>query len=271
MTHTRSPLRALRAALFAAVCVTLAAVGHSSMSGMAGMSGHTIPLRSLLTAFAVTAALAWAAAGHRRGPLAIATGLAAVQGALHLIFGAGEHAREPGARGSMGWPGSMGWTGSMGSTGDPMESVESMASMGSTGSMGSMGSTGAMEGMGSAAHGMAMEHGTAVGSALDGLVGSGAGMFAAHLLAALACGLWLARGEAALFALARTVAATAFTPLRVALAVVRALAPVPPALRPVRTAPYPRALRGVVLAHAVSRRGPPRPALTRATALGARY
>lgn len=234
MTHTRSPLRALRAALFAAVCVTLAAVGHSSMSA------HSLPPRSLLTAFAVTAALAWTAAGHRRGPLVIASGLMGVQGVLHLIFGAGEH----------------------GAPGDPVDRHAEPATA----------AVSAADRMGSMAHGMSMEHDTALGgAATDALMGSGTGMLAAHLLAALACGLWLAGGEAALFALARTVTATAFTPLRRALAVVRALAPVPPDLRPVRTAPYTRTLRGVVLAHTVSRRGPPRPAAPRATALGARF
>lgn len=242
MTHPRSPLRALRAALFAAVCVTLAAVGHSSMSA------HAIPERSLLLAFAVTAALAWTAAGHRRGPLAIATGLTAVQGALHLIFGAGEHGSMSEAMGLMG----------------PMDGMDGMGEMGAADAMGSMDSMGAMDHMGSMAHTMTMGGAGASGP------GSGLGMLAAHLIAALACGLWLARGEAALFALARAVAATAFTPLRLALAVVRALAPVPPVLRPVRTAPYTRRPRGVVLARSVSRRGPPRPAAPRATALGAR-
>ncbi|MGK5632826.1 hypothetical protein [Streptomyces sp. URMC 123] len=80
MRHYRSALRLVRAALFAAVAVVLAGAGHALMSG-----GH-IPLAGLLAAFAVTGAVAWAAAGKQRGPVAIATGLVAVQGALHLIF-----------------------------------------------------------------------------------------------------------------------------------------------------------------------------------------
>ncbi|MFG2333696.1 hypothetical protein ACGFMM_29360 [Streptomyces sp. NPDC048604] len=93
------------------------------------------------------------------------------------------------------------------------------------------------------------------------------GMTAAHLLAALVCGLWLARGEAALFALARTAGAAAFAPLRRLLAVVRVRVPEPP--RPVRPRPRTRRLHGVVLSHALSRRGPPRLSAPRATALGA--
>ncbi|MFI8822885.1 hypothetical protein [Streptomyces sp. NPDC053431] len=245
MTHTRSPLRALRAALFAAVCVTLAAMGHSSMSA------HVIPPGPLLAAFAATGALAWAAAGRRRGPVALATGLTAVQGALHLLFGLGENPGPAGtAPGTAGMPGMAGPAGAAG-----------------------------MPGMTEAAHAAHAAHAHAAhltsgghlthGQTMGGGAGSGAGMVAAHLLAALVCALWLARGEAALFALARTVGACAFIPLRLALAAVRALAPVPPSLRPVRVSPYTRRLHGVVLAHTVSRRGPPGRPAPRATALGA--
>lgn len=94
---------------------------------------------------------------------------------------------------------------------------------------------------------------------------SSLGMIAAHLLAALVCGVWLARGEAALFALARTIGALAFPPLRLLLAVVR----VPELPHPVRPRPHTRRLHGVVLAHTLSRRGPPRLSVPRATALGA--
>ncbi|MGW5422929.1 hypothetical protein [Streptomyces sp. NPDC003943] len=234
MTHPRSPLRALRAALFAAVCVTLAAVGHSSMSA------HSVPVSSLLTAFAVTTALAWAAAGRRRGPVALVPGLAAVQGVLHLIFGAGEAGGGAAAAGHMA--GMAGMTGTASAM--PMPMPMSMPVDG-----------GASSGMG-----------FGMGSGM----GSGAGMLAAHALAALACGLWLARGEAALFALARTAGALALAPLRVALAAVRLLVPVPPRPRPVRPRAPACVLRGVLLAQAVSRRGPPRPPVSRATALGVR-
>ncbi|MFI1012476.1 hypothetical protein [Streptomyces sp. NPDC020965] len=80
MTDARSPLRALRAALFAAICVSLAAMGHSFASG------HDIPLRILLPALIATTAVAWLGAARRRGSLAIGLGLLAVQGALHLVF-----------------------------------------------------------------------------------------------------------------------------------------------------------------------------------------
>lgn len=79
----RVPMRAPRAAMFAAVCVALAAAGH------AYMSGTDIAPGLLLGAFAVTAALAWTAAGRRCGPLGITAALLAVQAGLHLAFSAG--------------------------------------------------------------------------------------------------------------------------------------------------------------------------------------
>jgi hypothetical protein len=95
------------------------------------------------------------------------------------------------------------------------------------------------------------------------LMGGDVGMFAAHLLAALVCGVWLWRGEEAAFRTARAIAyrtgrllgTALFEPLRRALRVSAAMRPVVP----VRTrvfAPV-RRLRGVLLEYAVARRGPP--------------
>ncbi|MFE5299908.1 hypothetical protein [Streptomyces sp. NPDC056632] len=266
MTHTRSPLRALRAALFAAVCVVLAAVGHSSMSA------HAIPPGSLLAAFGVVAALAWSAAGRRRGTAALATGLTAVQGILHLLFGLGEN---PGPAGTTpGAAGTAGMQGMPGMTGATHTGTAELAADGAGALAGTAGELPAAvladPFLTHAAHAAHLTHTgpLAQGHAMG--AGSGAGMLAAHLLAALVCGLWLARGEAALFALARTVGASTFSPLRLALAVARVLVPVAPSLRPVRVSPYTRRLHGVVLAHTVSRRGPPDRPAPRATALGAR-
>ncbi|MFG2709449.1 hypothetical protein ACGFX2_02705 [Streptomyces goshikiensis] len=80
MPDTFAPMRATRAAMFAAVCVALAAAGHSYMSGM------DIPITGLLYAFGVIWALAWLAAGRRRGPYGIIASLLAAQGVLHLAF-----------------------------------------------------------------------------------------------------------------------------------------------------------------------------------------
>ncbi|MGW1519608.1 hypothetical protein [Streptomyces sp. NPDC002287] len=57
--------RAVRAALFAAVCVLLAATGHLLMSG------RPVPWWALAGAFAATAAGSWALAAGERGRRAV--------------------------------------------------------------------------------------------------------------------------------------------------------------------------------------------------------
>ncbi|WP_327356593.1 hypothetical protein [Streptomyces sp. NBC_01304] len=217
MTHARSPMRALRAALFAAVCVTLAAVGHSSMSA------HDIPTPALLGSFGVTGPLAWLAGGRRRGVWTIGAGLLGVQGALHLMFA-----------GAMGH----------GSSGGPGHDHAAMDMP--------MSDAAAMPGSEPTSMPMPMSMPMADEASL---LHSSLGMLAAHLLAALVCALWLARGERAFFQLLRALGALAFTPLRLLHAVVE-----PPAAP--RQGPPPRRRqarpRTAELAHAVSRRGPPR-------------
>ncbi|MFI7360154.1 hypothetical protein ACIBTP_40325 [Streptomyces avidinii] len=226
-------MRATRAATFAAMCVALGAVGHSYMSGT------DIPLFGLLGAFGVTSGLAWLAAGRRRGPLGITTAVLGVQGVLHLVFSgsgaAAKHHADP-------------------VTG-PVYGHHHMPAA----------DAGAMA---------AEVPGAADLAGMAGMAGhGGAGMIAAHVLAGLLCAAWLARGEAAVFRLARVLATAALhaaRPLARALALVRTRAAAVPA-PPVHPTPYerPRRLRGAVHAHAVVRRGPPgRLPLPRATAPG---
>ncbi|MCX4980488.1 hypothetical protein [Streptomyces sp. NBC_00572] len=208
------------------------------------MSAHRLPALTLLGAFALTAAVAWAAAGRRRGAPTIAGALFVLQGALHLIFSmTGSHAGETGGTGTHAMHG--------------MDGMDAMAGMHEA-------STGA---------GADMVPGAGTGTdmvpaMLSGFgTGSGAGMLAAHLLAALLCGLWLAHGEAAFLTLARAALAYAFTPLRLLFAHVQVPdAPRGPVRRARRSAHRPHT---VVLAHSLSRRGPPRLSVPRATALGA--
>lgn len=80
------------------------------------------------------------------------------------------------------------------------------------------------------------------------------GMLAAHVLAAVLCGLWLAQGEGAAFKMVRACADRAFVPLRLVLAVL-CPPPAPPSFRP---APRPGwRLRQLLLVHALTTRGPP--------------
>ncbi|MEU3982414.1 hypothetical protein AB0F77_20315 [Streptomyces sp. NPDC026672] len=190
--------RAVRAGVFAAVCVLLAALGHATMSGTA------VPWWAVSAGAAGTGAAGWLLAGRERGRRSIVVVVTAAQAVLHETFtqaqnlaSAPDLAVVPGADGSTG---------------------TSTVGMGSTGSMdmGLMdtGSMGAMD-MGSTAHAV---HGMAgVGHMHDmaGMSGTtSVGMFAAHLLAAVLCGLWLAHGERAVFRVLRAAAAWLAAPLR---------------------------------------------------------
>ncbi|GHI21422.1 hypothetical protein Shyd_27930 [Streptomyces hydrogenans] len=245
MTTSRSPLRTLRAALFAVVCVVLAAVGHSSMSA------HALDPRTLLTAFAVTAAVAWCAAGRRRGPAAYAGGTLAAQAALHLAFSlTGAHTPPAGgaATGTAHPPSHLGHPDHLG---HEAHSGPEAATTADT-------VTRTLTETATTPDGLA--------ALLAPVADGGPGMLAVHVLAALVCGLWLARGEAAFLALAEA----ALTPLRHLLAVPLGPVAVPadprrPVRRPRRNARRPHV---VVLAHVLSRRGPPRPPVPRATVLG---
>ncbi|MEW2372021.1 hypothetical protein AB0940_22035 [Streptomyces sp. NPDC006656] len=91
--------RAVRAALFAAVCVLLAATGHLLMSG------RPVPWWALAGAFAATAAGSWALAAGERGRRAVTVASLTAQALLHGGFtlaqpaaasGAGAHAHGAG-------------------------------------------------------------------------------------------------------------------------------------------------------------------------------
>ncbi|QXE37229.1 hypothetical protein KQY30_26450 [Streptomyces sp. GMY02] len=258
MTDARSPLRALRAAAFAAVCVTLAALGHSfasgahGASGMSGTSGHDIPPGALWAAFGVTAGLAWLAGGRRRGAVSIGAALLTVQGVLHLLF-AGALPYGPSAHGPGPRPGGV----TNMTTGSGMSPSGMGASRMSPSGMGA-GMT--MSGADTGAYGRV--------GVLDALTDVSAGMLAAHLVAGALCALWLARGEAALFRVVHAVGALAFSPLRLLLTAVR-LPTVPRLIRPRPGASTAHRAHGVVLAHTLSRRGPPPFRTARTTAPGA--
>ncbi|MER5973249.1 hypothetical protein ABT112_26570 [Streptomyces sp. NPDC002055] len=208
MTDARSLSRHVRAAVFAAVCVLLAAAGHVMASG------RQLPGHALLAAFAVTAAAAWLAARRRRGILAIGTGLLTTQAALHLLFSGGHRALRP-------------------------DGAREMAGMAAT----------------SAADGMRHAAGT-TGTAHTADSGDSGVMLTAHLAAAVCCALWLWRGETAFFRLLGALSALAFSPLRLLLAAVLRPA-LPGVTRPAPCPDEPGRERRLLLAHVLSRRGPP--------------
>ncbi|MGC0337214.1 hypothetical protein [Streptomyces sp. SLBN-8D4] len=200
--------RTVRAAVFAAVCVLLAALGHVLMSGA------PVPGWTLAAGLAVTGCAGWCLAGRERGlPLIVAVVVAA-QTALHSAF----------------------------SLAQPTTAAQDMGGM----HMESM----HMSGMDSLD---AAPAGTSSGvGALSFLVPFG--MYAAHLLAALLTGLWLAYGERAAFRILRAVAARLVAPLRLLLAL--PATPHRPRLR-ARRARSQRAPRLLLLVHAITHRGPP--------------
>ncbi|MFE9722033.1 hypothetical protein ACFYQ5_00085 [Streptomyces sp. NPDC005794] len=250
-------MRLLRTAVFTAVCVVLAAGGHGLAAG-AGVSGW-----SLLAGFAGVFAVAAALAGRERTLLSITAALAAGQLALHILFGAGRHIPA-------------------GATGSGDDSLIRFAA-------GLMCGAGPAQLSAGEAHRIVTTAGLDPATVAQGHthVASGAAdptflatvmsglpslsMFLGHLLAALATGWLLRRGEIALFRLARLsaqggrqlAAGARLRALRAAMALVRALRAGLPG-RPT-TGPHP--LRSAVdapapatgdpLQHMVIRRGPP--------------
>lgn len=72
--------RTVRAAVFAAVCVLLAALGHVLMSETA------VPGWALAAGAAATGVTAWLLAGRERGPWLVGAVAVAAQAALHALF-----------------------------------------------------------------------------------------------------------------------------------------------------------------------------------------
>jgi len=231
--------RTVRAAMFAAVCVLLAALGHVLMSG------SSVPWWAMSAAAVATGGLGWCLARRERGLPLIMTVVVVTQGVLHSAFSLAQSAGEPSASGTLTDPASAAASGSagmdalghgMGSM--PMDAAH-MGSMGMSMDMGNMGTMGS-DAMGHMGHDMSG--------------GSSAGMLAAHLLAALLCGLWLGYGERAAFRILRALAGRLAAPLRL----LRAL-PTPPHRPRVRArrGSSDRAPTRLLLVHAITSRGPP--------------
>ncbi|WP_053913061.1 hypothetical protein [Streptomyces sp. TP-A0875] len=252
-------LRFLRAAVFAAVCVVLAAAGHTLASCAA------VPLWTLGAGFLGAVLVAVPLAGRERSLALITALLTAGQTALHALFGLGQHAGATAAS-----------SGAAGGAMSDASLVQQAARL--------------VCGTTAAAISPAQAHriltdarlvpppGTGGGHPAADTLGSPAAallpslpMLLGHALAALAAGWLLRRGDLALTRLialsahsAQSVAEGALVrALRAALALVRALhtgqAAVPgtgPRLpHPARRAPSKP--HTVVLQHSVIRRGPP--------------
>ncbi|MEU3090363.1 hypothetical protein ACWCQ0_39190 [Streptomyces massasporeus] len=198
------------------------------------MSVDTLPWWAVVYAFAGAVAGSWWLTGRERGAAVVVGATVVTQGLLHLLFELAHRlARAPAA--ATGVPGAEGTSG-----------TEHWSAVSHTG--------------------MVMQHAGSMGMPSDSPLPSGmaqfglAGMVVAHLLAAVVCGLWLWRGEAATHRIGRALAVALFAPLRRVWIVL--FSTMPGAKAPSRgpafgtgehRPPAPSLLR-----HAVVRRGPPR-------------
>lgn len=218
--------RTARAAMFAAVCVLFAALGHVMMSG------HDVPGWALAAGAAGTGAVGWSLAGRERGLPLIVTVVVAAQTALHSAFSLAQSS-------SSGVPASSGPMPT-----DPPHMDHMTVSHMTMSHADHMNHVDHMTHVGHMGH---MDHSMAGGD-------SSFGMLAVHLLAALLCGLWLAYGERAAFRILRAVAGWLAAPLRLLLAL--PCPPDHPLLRP-RRSRSDRAPGLALLVHAITSRGPP--------------
>ncbi|MCT2589337.1 hypothetical protein LHJ74_05205 [Streptomyces sp. N2-109] len=274
-------LRLLRAAVFTVACVALSMAGHTLAAG------SVLPLWTIGAACAMVFAAAARLAGRERSLPGITAALALGQVALHTLFSFGMH-------GTAAHSGGVGANAHGGGGGSGLKALagqllcnDSAAAALTEAKAREVVSDAGLSTAHTAyapdlAHGGHSGHGghglseTAVdclrAAVTDALQQLTPAMLLGHLLAAIAAGLLLRRGEAALWRLVRlsVTAATAaeklvtVRDLRTALSYVRALraglladAPAP---RRVFRAHDEIVPRPVLLHHTVSRRGPPRAA-----------
>jgi hypothetical protein len=259
-TRTGCDVRILRAAVFAVVCVVLAAAGHS-LASCATVAPWTVAA-GFLGVFAVAAGLA----GRERSLPGIAAVLAVGQAVLHTLFGLGQH------------------SGAAATTSNPMSAADATLVARAAHLLCGTGAaplspaqaqkilTDARLATGTdmaAMHHPADALSTAAGSWWSLL--PSVPMLLGHLLAAVATGWVLRRGDMALLRLMRLSAqgvaeGALVRSLRSSFALVRALltglpgAPEAGLRVPGTTFVVPSKPRTTVLRHMVIRRGPPPPA-----------
>ncbi|MEV5338181.1 hypothetical protein AB0K93_06780 [Streptomyces sp. NPDC052676] len=227
MDISGTQLRAVRAALFTAIVVTLSTASHVLLSRV------PLPLGTVAAIAVAVFVIAYALAGRERGFGRIAALLIPLELAADTVFTAGQHA----CYGRAGGP-----------VAGPLRSVGLDVLCGG----GEVGSPLAR---------MAGTTGTDRIAALlaDAHPETAWLLLGAHVGVGLLAAAWLRRGERALAQLLDAMTATTFRPLLLAVAAV--------ATRPVRTGrrlprPAPRtapapAARDLLLAHSLGRRGPP--------------
>ncbi|TXS50954.1 hypothetical protein [Streptomyces sp. t39] len=225
MDISGTQLRALRAAVFTALAVTLSAASHVLLSRA------PLPLPTVVLLAAAVFAAAYALSGRERGFRRIAALLVPLELAADTVFTFGQHT-------------------CYGATGGPV--AGSLRTLGLDVLCGG--------GLGTALPGVADPAGAAGPGALLASPDPSVPLLllAAHIGVGLLAAAWLRRGEAALASLLRAAGALAFRPLLLAVAAVSGGTPA-------RRLPHraghraPRPSRARLLVHSVGRRGPPRP------------
>ncbi|MEU9914348.1 hypothetical protein [Streptomyces sp. NPDC051001] len=219
-------LRALRAALFTALVVTLSTASHVLLSRA------PLPLNTVALVAAAVFVLAYALAGRERSFGRIAALLVPLELAADTVFTTGQHVCYGAAGGPVTGPlRSVGWDvfcGDGGSVGSPLARV--------TGT-----DTDRLAG--------ALAHADPQAAWL---------LLGAHLGVGLLAAAWLRRGERALAQVVGAVTATTFRPLLLAVAAV-AVRRTPAARAPRHPGRRTAVVRDRILAHSLGRRGPPCP------------
>ncbi|MEU4654179.1 hypothetical protein AB0G32_09570 [Streptomyces sp. NPDC023723] len=232
MDISGTPLRAVRAALFTALVVTLSTASHVLLSGV------PLPLPTVALVGAGVFLIAYALAGRERSYGRIAALLIPLELAADTVFTTGQHV----CYGPAGGP-----------VAGPLRSV----------------GLDVLCGDGTALRADAANPLTQVtGAGTDRLAallahaapGTSWLLLAAHIGVGLLAAGWLRHGERALAQLLRAATATTFRPLLLAFAAV-AVRPVPAPRRPAPPVRRTATARDRVLAHSLGRRGPPRPAV----------
>ncbi|MGW3328141.1 hypothetical protein [Streptomyces virginiae] len=267
-THAGAGLRLIRAAVFTAVCVVLSAIGHALASCA------TVPWWSLCLGFLAVFAVAASLAGRRRTLPGIAAGLTAGQLGLHAMFGLGQHSTAAAQAPAGTADASLAELAARlvcGGNSVPLSPADARQILEAAGldpaALAEQTAQAAQAGQAVAQGHEAHAH---VAQAVTMTPATGLfspAMLAGHLLAALAAGWLLGRGDAALFRLVelsrRSSEAAPIRPLRAALAFVRALGAGLPGSAPrtpqdPRTGSDPARCTGrEALQHTVIRRGPP--------------
>ncbi|WP_406371086.1 hypothetical protein OG788_14050 [Streptomyces sp. NBC_00647] len=223
MDISGTQLRAVRAAVFTTVVVTLSAASHVLLSRV------PLPLSTVAAIAAAVFALSFALAGRERGFGRIAALLIPLELAADTVFTTGQHVCYGRAGGPVAGPlRSVGFDVLCGSSvGTPLARVT----------------------------GGAPDRAAALLAQAD--PAASWLLLGAHVTVGLLAAAWLRRGERALDQFLRAVAATTFRPLLLAVAAVTVrLAPARPLPRTARRS---AAARTRLFVHSLGRRGPPRP------------